>query len=342
MTATDPSGLSTSTTYYFQVNSVEYSITTGSTTPTYEDVAQLMDSELQSVGFRAVIVGSAPSQDIRIYNDGTRGDGSTTNLDNGVTSPDLFTSLTDFTAFEQPVGGGGINSIEGLVATVNIYSLLLGGIPIVAIDDLVATQEVEAIILEGAPSYYPEIERIAAGSTSTSGSAEFVIQGDTIVVFASGSGRMILSNSAPIQVEYLRVADGLTVVAGGAQYTIELDYDSSGGLTVSGVTVVDVLEIDPSAGGIAIASGTVVIQVEIIETTSGGANLFGTPILELEIIRTTSGGADLTGDSILQVEIIRSASGSANMGGAAEFDINIIETTSGGITMSGVATTSVA
>jgi len=101
MTATDQSGLADSTTYYFKVNSVEYDITT-SVSPTYQDVANLMDTALDSAGFSAVIVGTAPDQQIRIRNVGVRGLGSVCILTQGTTSPDLFSNLNFWSRFRIP------------------------------------------------------------------------------------------------------------------------------------------------------------------------------------------------------------------------------------------------
>ena len=56
---TDQSGLADATTYYFKVNSVEYSITTG-VSPTYQDVIDLIDAALDSAGFGAKTYGTPP------------------------------------------------------------------------------------------------------------------------------------------------------------------------------------------------------------------------------------------------------------------------------------------
>jgi len=103
ITATEPSGLADSTTYYFKVDSVEYDITTD-VSPTYEDVATLIDTALDGAGFGAKIVpatGIEGGEDIRVFNDAVRGSSSTCLLENGVTSPDLFVNLNFWSAFRK-------------------------------------------------------------------------------------------------------------------------------------------------------------------------------------------------------------------------------------------------
>jgi hypothetical protein len=104
--ATDPSGLSDSTTYYFKVNGVEYDITTG-TSPTFEDVAGLLHTALNGAGFGAKVInasGGEGGSDIRVYNNSVRGSGSQCRLENGDTSPDLFANLNFWpTGFRKPI-----------------------------------------------------------------------------------------------------------------------------------------------------------------------------------------------------------------------------------------------
>lgn len=97
------SGLSDATTYYFKVNDVEYSITTG-TGPTFQDVANLLDTALDAAGFNVYIIPASNNEggeDIRVYNEGVRGSGSVCVLDHGDTSPDLFNSLSFWSRFRK-------------------------------------------------------------------------------------------------------------------------------------------------------------------------------------------------------------------------------------------------
>jgi hypothetical protein len=122
--ATDPSGLANSTTYYFKVNNVQYSIITG-VSPTFQDVANLMDVALDSAGFSVTIVGTAPNQDLRIRNVNVRGIGSTCNLSPGTTSPDLFSNLNFWSRFRLPM----VNTYNTLDLTATVLSgkITMGG-----------------------------------------------------------------------------------------------------------------------------------------------------------------------------------------------------------------------
>lgn len=100
--ATDPSGLADTTTYYFKVNGTEYDITTGAS-PTYEDVANLIDVAISGAGFGAKIVPADDGEDIRLYNDAVRGSGSSAVLAQGDSSPDLFTSFNFWSRFRKPM-----------------------------------------------------------------------------------------------------------------------------------------------------------------------------------------------------------------------------------------------
>lgn len=93
----DPSGLSDATAYSFTLNEKEYIITT-STSPTYADVVALMDTELDTDGFDAIISGN----DIRIDNRLT-GEDSIVLLTNEGTNDKLFDNLTGFVSFDTPV-----------------------------------------------------------------------------------------------------------------------------------------------------------------------------------------------------------------------------------------------
>jgi len=122
--ATDPSGLADSTTYYFKVNDVEYSITT-STGPTFQDVASLMDTALSGAGFDVFVVGVIPDQDIRVKNVGIKGIGSVCVLSQGATSPDLFSNLNFWSRFRFPK----VNTAPklDLIATVQGGVAITGG-----------------------------------------------------------------------------------------------------------------------------------------------------------------------------------------------------------------------
>ena len=115
--STDLSGLADSTTYYFKVNDVEYNITTG-VSPTFADVASLVDATLDAAGFSAYLVEDPEGgEDIRVYNEDTRGSGSECSLDNGDTSPDLFTNLNFWTRFRDP-------TVYGLEPSEELYNII--------------------------------------------------------------------------------------------------------------------------------------------------------------------------------------------------------------------------
>lgn len=117
MDRTDLSGLGNSTTYYFYVNETEYSITTG-TDPTFEDVNDLMHGAINADGYRAIIVGTTPNEDIRVEDRNRKGSDSKVIMSSGSTGLDLFTSLNGFSSLEEPVSGGGkMEFVELIIIT---------------------------------------------------------------------------------------------------------------------------------------------------------------------------------------------------------------------------------
>jgi hypothetical protein len=115
--ASDFSGLADSTTYYFKVDGVEFSVETG-TAPTYEDVANLVNAALYSANYTAAIVGSLGDQDIRVSNVGVRGYGGTCTLTKGTTGNDLFTNLRFWSRFRKPTVYGYYRGSDALIMSV--------------------------------------------------------------------------------------------------------------------------------------------------------------------------------------------------------------------------------
>lgn len=114
--ASDFSGLADSTTYYFKVDGVEYSIETGSA-PTYQDVANLVNAALYSANYTAVIVGDPGDQDIRVSNVGVRGYGGTCTLAQGTSGNDLFSSMRFWSRFRKPTVYAYSRGSDSLVMT---------------------------------------------------------------------------------------------------------------------------------------------------------------------------------------------------------------------------------
>lgn len=235
MTSTDPSGLSASTTYYFKVNTVEYSITTGGSPPTYAEVANLMDAEITSAGFRAIIVGTAPSEDIRVYNDDVRGSGSETLLSLGTTGTDLFTSLTGFVDFDDPVLGDALGAIE-VIAPIDATGTALSG---TAPFTITVGPEVGGLTILSNTVTADVID-----ITFDFAAAPIIVGGDAgtgIIDYAyTASGSTTFNevdNVAEYTIEFVREATGsasFNEVDDVAEYTIELTYEGSNGATFAG------------------------------------------------------------------------------------------------------------
>jgi hypothetical protein len=97
--ATDPSGLSASTSYYFKINGTQYSIKTA-TLLTFQDIVDLMDAAVTDSGFTVSIVsnvGPATGKDIKVTNDTT---GSSSIVTLAVDNANLLTHITGFTLLE--------------------------------------------------------------------------------------------------------------------------------------------------------------------------------------------------------------------------------------------------
>jgi hypothetical protein len=217
MTATDPSGLATTTTYYFKVNGVEYSILTGGTAPSFQDVADLIDTAISSAGFECKIVGDAPNQDIRITNIGVRGWGSYVELAYGTSGPNLWINLTGFTDFDPPVREGA--GSFGVVYDTIVASMTTSGAADTSVDVIA---EVGGIVFAGGSVDLDDIDITAtvAGGTVTMSGAGFYEFGYGWV----GSGSMTLSGAAEYDYTHAFVyaPTGATAItmSGSADYSV--------------------------------------------------------------------------------------------------------------------------
>jgi hypothetical protein len=116
--ADNHSGLSDLTTYYFRIDQgrgvvTEYSVTTSRYT-TYRDLCNLINSAI-SPSYSAVLVGSFGNQDIRIYDNTRRGYTGFCTLLQGTTSPDMFSTLTDWSSFNKSTVYGYYRGIDHLI-----------------------------------------------------------------------------------------------------------------------------------------------------------------------------------------------------------------------------------
>jgi len=111
--ATDFSGLFDHTTYYFKVNSIEYSITTDSA-PTFQDVANLINSAL-TPNYDSFLLVDSDGVDIWIRNRYEPGYTGEVNLAHSDTSPDLFYSLAYWSGFRKSVVYGYSRGPEALI-----------------------------------------------------------------------------------------------------------------------------------------------------------------------------------------------------------------------------------
>jgi hypothetical protein len=193
MDRTDLSGLSDSTTYYFYLNETEYSITTG-TSPTYEDVNNLIHSAISGDGYESVIVGVTPNEDIRVKDIARRGSESKVVMDSGVSGPDLFTNLNGFTSLEEPVsGGGGVEQAEYI--PIPSGGLTIGG---------------------NSPADSVEVIETGSGQVLTAGSSP----ADSIEVIETGSGQTLIAGNSPADsVEVIETGSGQSLMDGTATYS---------------------------------------------------------------------------------------------------------------------------
>lgn len=102
--STDDTGLLPNTIYYFKVNNIQYSITTGSGVVTYADLVTLMDASLNTAGFDVIISNNDIRVDARLNStlieDAIN---ATVLLADGDSTLKLFENLSDFTEFNDPV-----------------------------------------------------------------------------------------------------------------------------------------------------------------------------------------------------------------------------------------------
>lgn len=264
MDRTDLSGLSDSTTYYFYVNNTEYSITTG-TSPTYEDVNNLMNNAISGNGYESIIVGTSPNEDIRVRDLARRGSDSKVVMDSGTSGPDLFTALNGFTSLEEPVTGG------GTIEQAEYVPVPSGGISIAG------ATVVDTIEL---------IETMNGGSTTT-GLATYT---HTNLYSYISSGGIITSGINTVDNIVVTVASGgLAVTNSVATYshTRLFSYTSSGGITTAGVAIYT-KEVAYTSSGQTFTSGIATIYINsttntLITDTDGGAYTGGSPTYSLTV-----------------------------------------------------------
>jgi hypothetical protein len=217
MDRTDLSGLSDSTIYYFYLNETEYSITT-STSPTYEDVNNLIHSAISGDGYESVIVGTAPNEDIRVKDIARRGSESKVVMDSGTSGPDLFTNLNGFTSLEEPVsGGGGVEQAEyipipsgGLTVTGNSFADFI---------EVIETSSGQILTASSSPADSVEIIESTTGRATAAGTATY-----TKEITYTGSGQIFTEGIATIYINsdtntLITDMDGYASISGTATYS---------------------------------------------------------------------------------------------------------------------------
>jgi len=310
MIATDPSGLQVTTTYYFKVNTVEYSILTGSPAPTFQEVADLMDAALTAASFSAVIIGTAPLQDIRVINEGDRGWDSEIDLEFGTSGPNLWTNLTGFVAFDPAVPGRGAFSIElesaieagGKVQTggsavysfINeppVGSIIISGAVDIDTIELIGTQGAPptSIDLSGAGFYQIGYEWVAGGGFSDEGQgAAFgdIVYDDDVYMSSNPTGgiTIIISGSADYEMEIIATVIPAAIIIGGSTSGFaEKVYDPTGGVIIEGaVSTTDGIDLEYTVSGGAVAAGASDTEyvLDYVYSVSGGAIFDGTATTE--------------------------------------------------------------
>lgn len=303
MTATDPSGLQVTTTYYFKVNTVEYSILTGDPAPTFQEVADLMDTAVTGASFSVVIVGDAPNQDIRVINEGDRGWDSEIDLEYGTSGPNLWINLTGFTGFDPAVPGRGAFSIE-LESSVEaggkaqtggaaVYSFineppvgsmyLTGNVPVDSLD-ITGTQDaiITSIDLSGTSTYQIGYVWIAGGGLVQGDAASFgdIVYLDEVYMSSNPSSGLVVKTggSALVEIELIAtVLSGPAILGGTSPSFADKIYIPSGGAVASGAVAVDefILTYAPSGSATFAGAGITTSTNEYVWLTSGGAVLGG-------------------------------------------------------------------
>jgi len=103
-TSLDASGLSSTTTYYFIINTVEYSITTAAAL-LHGDIASLINTALSGQGFICEYSDDDNGYKISII---TPGKNYSVSLEAGTSGTDLFTSMTNFDGYDDAVAGNSV------------------------------------------------------------------------------------------------------------------------------------------------------------------------------------------------------------------------------------------
>jgi len=309
MTATAPSGLQITTTYYFKVNTVEYNILTGDPAPTFQEVADLMDTALSSAEFSTVISGDVPDQDIRVINEGDRGWDSEIDLSYGTSGPNLWTNLTGFVEFDEAVPGRGAFSIDlGYVAEIGgkaqtsgaatyfhvdeppIGSIIISGTSLPIVIDILGTQAFGSLLTGGTSYYQIGYVWIPGGvqddvEVSTFGD---VVYGDSVYMSANPESgiKIEISGAAEYEMEIIAtVEDGGKVTIGGVAITeIDIVIIPDGGIIIEGSVVVDefILSYNGSGSASFAGAGDTEHSNKFEYETSGGAVFGGSGIVAIE------------------------------------------------------------
>lgn len=257
MTATNPSGLANSTIYYFKVNGIEYSITTG-VNPTYQDVASLMQSALEEDGYTVAVVGSAPNQDIRVTNVAVRGWGSKVKITHPTSTPDLFNQLTGFSNFDPMFP----SDSEGLqIARVMYGILLLSGLAVAYAADV-------------SYSYFCSGFATLSGSASTSYGLDYS--------YSTSSG-MIATGSSNYTIEFLRIGGGGAIISGNSICLGYVQYVYVGWgeiLGFGGAATAYTEEWMYSSSGPLSTSGSALYTIEFVKSSSGSVSCSGSALYE--------------------------------------------------------------
>lgn len=197
-TGTSSSGLS-ATTYYFKINSIQYNITsTGS--DDNDDVATLIDTAISAAGISCSYDDTLGGY--KFVHD-TSGEDYSVELAYGTTSPDLFTSLTDFDQFDPKVAGTGMTgeSPSGAYQIASMSSDISG----------------DASGLSGATTYYFKVNSIEYNITTVAA----LTHGDitTLVDAAIDSAGLTCTFDNGYKI---------TQDTTGTAYSVELDHGTSG------------------------------------------------------------------------------------------------------------------
>jgi hypothetical protein len=329
MTFTSPSGLNSSSRYYFKVSKnysssyTEYHIDTGSGVVTYQDVAVLMNTAIQGAGFSAEVVSDPlTGYDIRVTDVLDEGLDSRVRLAHSDTLPDLFSNLSGFINFDEPVN----TKVE-----LEIYFRASGIMYLKSTNVFIYVGSGRAFTFGGAASTMNFVE-VAVGGAHLSGHFPFTIH---VTYIAHGSA-FALSGAAFSWV-YLFVPIGGITLSGHSSSIKSVNFYATGGIVLSGHPAISMHFAYMSAYKI-ILGGTSSSKLDVVYVGTNGIVLSGHSTTSMHFSYTASYKAVLSGHSQFEISSIYSSSGAIHISGTSAKHFGVVYFASGGaLTFGGAA-----